>query len=158
MGQALRMLRVHKDECIDKENQLAMKQRGVCKSMLDQNFRLLRMAWNKLLEETKAREAMLRDKLKFVLKTLTDKDSAMALMAYNAMKRRKLMMDGVGQTNAELNKKKLIKRLMNQGYNLQLAAIRGLKVFMRNERLNDKEKTKILKRMLFKALREQGQA
>jgi len=34
----------------------------------------------------------------------------MAFMAYNEMKRNKLMADGVGITNAELNKKKLIKR------------------------------------------------
>jgi len=40
---------------------------------------------------------------------------------------------------------------MNQGYSLQLAAVRGMKEFMRYERLKDKEKEKILKRFLFKA-------
>jgi hypothetical protein len=36
------------------------------------------------------------EKLKFVIKSLTDKDAQFTLMAYNTLKQRKLMLEGVG--------------------------------------------------------------
>merc|ERR1712226_1339621 len=62
----------------------------------------------------KARNGMLREKLKFVIKTLTDKDAAFTLMAYNQLKQRMLMLNGVGLGDAEMKKVQLIKRLTNQ--------------------------------------------
>jgi len=44
------------------------------------------MGFNKLLEEHKARTNMLRNKLKFVLKSLTDTDANYTLQAYNQLK------------------------------------------------------------------------
>merc|ERR1712166_1316938 len=102
---------------------LMAKQRGIMRRIVDSNVRLMSAGWNKLLEEWKARNGMLMDKLKFVIKALTDKDAQFTLMAYNAMKQRMLMLNGVGMGDAGMKKCQLIKRLTNQGYNLQVMAI-----------------------------------
>merc|ERR1712183_1197007 len=80
---------------------LMARQRGIMRRIVDGNVRLMSAGWNKLLESWKANNAMLRDKLKFVIKTLTDKDAAFTLMAYNQMKQRMLMLNGVGLGDAE---------------------------------------------------------
>merc|ERR1711904_721620 len=89
---------------------LMARQRGIMGRIVDGNVRLMSAGWNKLLESWKANNAMLRDKLKFVIKTLTDKDAAYTLMAYNALKQRCLMLNGVGLGDAEMKKVQLIKR------------------------------------------------
>jgi len=72
----------------EKEKLLIAKQRAILKRMLHVNIRLMGMGYNKLVEEAKARKGVLKNKLKFVLKTLTDKDAGMILAAYNEMKQR----------------------------------------------------------------------
>merc|ERR1712194_823152 len=79
----------------DAERALMAKQRGIMRRIVDSNVRLMSAGWNKLLEAHKARNGMLKEKLRFVIKTLTDKDAAFTLMAYNQMKQRKLMLEGV---------------------------------------------------------------
>merc|ERR1711976_1098252 len=106
---------------------LMAKQRGIMRRIVDGNVRLMSAGWNKLLESWKATNAMLREKLKFVIKTLTDKDAAYTLMAYNQMKQRMLMLNGVGLGDAEMKKVQLIKRLTNQGYNLQVMAVNAVR-------------------------------
>jgi len=59
----------------EKEIALFKKQRGVMMRMLDSNVRLMGMGFNKLIEESKARKEFLRNKLKYVIKSITDKDS-----------------------------------------------------------------------------------
>merc|ERR1712066_135254 len=104
----------------EKERLLMYKQRGIMRRIVDSNTRLMSAGWNKLLEEWKARNGMLRDKLKFVIKALTDKDAQGVMMGYNQLKQRMLMLNGVGLGDAEMKKVQLIKRLTNQGYNLQV--------------------------------------
>jgi len=67
------------------------RHRGIMRKMLDQNVRLMGMAYNKLLLENKDRTNMLRDKMRFVIETLSNKDSNNVLLAYNALKERKMM-------------------------------------------------------------------
>merc|ERR1712066_490859 len=107
----------------EKERLLMYKQRGIMRRIVDSNTRLMSAGWNKLLEEWKARNGMLRDKLKFVIKALTDKDASYMMMAYNQIKQRWLMLNGVGMGDAGMKKVQLIKRLTNQGYNLQVMAV-----------------------------------
>merc|ERR1712110_766921 len=99
------------------------RQRGIMRRIVDSNVRLMSAGWNKLLESWKARNNMLKEKLKFVIKTLTDKDANYKLMAYNSMKQRMHMFYGVGLGDAEMKKAQLVKRLTNKGYNLQVMAI-----------------------------------
>merc|ERR1711904_527980 len=113
---------------------LMARQRGIMRRIVDGNVRLMSAGWNKLLESWKANNAMLRDKLKFVIKALTDKDANYTLMAYNAMKQRMLMLNGVGMGDAGMKKVQLIKRLTNQGYNLQVMGVNSVREFLTSER------------------------
>merc|ERR1711959_875342 len=123
--------------------------------------------YNKLLEEWKARNGMLKDKLKFVIKALTDKDASYMLMAYNAMKQRMLMLNGVGMGDAGMKKCQLIKRLTNQGYNLQVMAVNAVREYLSSEQRREeaereeyerqqKEKDRILRRIMNGNLRMMG--
>merc|ERR1712066_389304 len=120
------------------------------------------MGYNKLIEEHKARMAHTKDKMKFVLQTLSNKEAQFTMMAYNGLKQRKQMLEGVGMGDAEMKKVQLIKRLTNQGYNLQCQAVNALKEFIKSERLEherqQKEKDRILRRVCDSNLRLQGQA
>merc|ERR1711930_43646 len=88
---------------------LMARQRGIMRRIVDGNVRLMSAGWNKLLESWKARNNMLKEKLRFVIKTLTDKDAAFTLMAYNQMKQRMQMLNGVGLGQTEKMKVQLIK-------------------------------------------------
>merc|ERR1712025_920016 len=83
----------------EKERLLMYKQRGIMRRIVDSNTRLMGAGYNKLIEEWKARQNSLKEKLRFVIKTLTDKDAAYILAGYNSMKeyRRMLLGIGVGQ-------------------------------------------------------------
>merc|ERR1712224_680409 len=94
-----------------KEIALIAKQRGIMRRIVDSNVRLMSAGYNKLIEEWKARQANLKEKLRFVIAALTDKDKRFTLMAYNGMKERRNMLNGVGMSNTEQLKIQLIKRL-----------------------------------------------
>merc|ERR1712046_498772 len=147
---------------------LMARQRGIMRRIVDRNVRLMSAGWNKLLESWKARNGMLKDKLKFVIKALTDKDANYILMAYNQMKQRMLMLNGVGLGDAEMKKVQLIKRLTNQGYNLQVMAVNAVREFLASERDREerereeyerqqREKDRILRRIMNGNLRMLGQ-
>merc|ERR1712048_356876 len=146
---------------------LMARQRGIMRRIVDGNVRLMSAGWNKLLESWKARNGMLREKLKFVIKALTDKDANYILMAYNQMKQRMLMLNGVGLGDAEMKKFQLIKRLTNQGYNLQVMAVNAVREYLTSERDREerereeherqqKEKDRILRRIMNQNVRFMG--
>merc|ERR1712170_317989 len=101
------------------EIRLMQRQRGIMNRIVDSNARLMSAGYNKLIEEWKAKQGALKEKLKFVIAALTDKDKQYCLMAYNALKQRMLMLNGVGMGDAQMKKAQLIKRLTNKGYNFQ---------------------------------------
>merc|ERR1711915_949852 len=151
----------------ERERALMAKQRGIMRRMVDSNVRLMGAGYNKLIEEWKARQGMLKDKLKFVIKTLTDKDAQMSLMAFNGLKQRALMLSGVGMGDAQMKKIALIKRLTNQGFNLQCMAVNQLFEFLKSEREREeaagleyerqqKEKDRILRRIMDSNVRFMG--
>merc|ERR1712166_1181149 len=153
----------------DREAEIALmaKQRGIMRRIVDSNVRLMSAGWNKLLEEWKAKNGALKDKLKFVIKALTDKDAMFTMMAYNAMKQRCLMLNGVGMGDAGMKKCQLIKRLTNQGYNLQVMAVNCIREFLKSEQAAEerereeyerqqKEKDRILRRIMNVNLRFMG--
>merc|ERR1711981_1455748 len=146
---------------------LMARQRGIMRRIVDSNTRLMSAGWNKLLEEWKARNGMLKDKLKFVIKALTDKDAQFTLMAYNQMKQRMLMLNGVGLGDAEMKKVQLIKRLTNQGHNLQVMGVNAIREYLTSEReaeerareeyeRQQKEKDRILRRIMNQNVRFMG--
>merc|ERR1712228_880090 len=119
-------------ERLEFERQQKEKDR-ILRRIMNGNLRLMSAGWNKLLEEWKARNGMLKDKLKFVIKALTDKDANYMLMAYNAMKQRMLMLNGVGMGDAGMKKVQLIKRLTNQGHNLQVMGVNAIREYLSSE-------------------------
>merc|ERR1712166_1200882 len=146
---------------------LMAKQRGIMRRMVDSNTRLMSAGYNKLLEEWKAKNGALKDRLKFVIKALTDKDAMFTMMAYNAMKQRCNMLNGVGMNDAGKLKCQLIKRLTNQGHNLQVMGVNALREFLTSERDREerareeyerqqKEKERILRRIMNVNLRFMG--
>merc|ERR1712072_464679 len=116
------------------EIRLMQRQRGIMNRMVDSNTRLMSAGYNKLLEEWKNKQGALKEKLKFVIAALTDKDKQFTMMAYNAMKQRMLMLNGVGLGDAEMKKCQLIKRLTNQGHNLQVMGVNSVKEYLASER------------------------
>merc|ERR1711957_912718 len=145
----------------EREAEIALmaKQRGIMRRMVDSNARLMGAGYNKLIEEWKAKQGELKNKLKFVIAALTDKDKQFTMMAYNAMKQRALMLSGVGMGDSEMKKCQLIKRLTNQGHNFQVMAVNCLREFLADARIceeNDrlqaerdlKEKDRILRRIM----------
>merc|ERR1712178_344048 len=117
------------------EIRLMQRQRGIMNRMVDSNTRLMSAGYNKLIEEWKNKQGQLKEKLKFVIAALTDKDKQYSLMAYNQMKQRALMLAGVGLGDAEMKKCQLIKRLTNQGHNFQVMAVNALREFLASERI-----------------------
>merc|ERR1712166_418237 len=153
----------------EKEIALMAKQRGIMRRIVDSNVRLMSAGYNKLVEEWKARQANLKEKLRFVIAALTDQDKKFTMIAYNGMKQRSLMLAGVGMNNTEMLKIQLIKRLTNKGYNLQVCGINCIREFLVSERNNDelarleaerqmKEKERILRRIMNSNLRFAGMA
>merc|ERR1712050_534178 len=123
----------------EKERALMAKQRGIMRRIVDSNVRLMSAGYNKLIEDSKNRKKNLMEKLRFVIKTLTDKDAAFTLMAYNQLKQRKLLLDGVGLGDDVATKLKirLIRKLTDTGYNLQTQATVALKEFLESERARE---------------------
>merc|ERR1712183_605018 len=168
-GQAIRQLKVFAEAMAEQERQRAFKHRGIMRRMVDSNVRLMSAGWNKLLEAHKARNNMLEEKLRFVIKTLTDKDAAFTLMAYNQLKQRKLMLDGVGfgEDVATKLKIRLLRKLTDTGYNLTVTGLNAVKEYLVSERDREeaerleferqqKEKDRILRRIMDSNLRMMG--
>merc|ERR1712193_532344 len=82
MGMGFRQAAQWTQAEIERERLLMQRQRGIMNRIVNSNVRLMSAGYNKLIEEWKARQANLKDKLKFVIKTLTDKDAQMSMMAY----------------------------------------------------------------------------
>merc|ERR1711957_103893 len=141
--------------------------RGIMNRMVDSSVRLMGMGYNKLLEEWKARQAEMREKLKFVIRSLTDQQAKYMLMAYNGLTQRAAMLNGAGMSNTEMMKIQLIKRLTNKGYNMQVCGINCIREFLKDARIEEenarleaerqmKEKSRILKRIMDANVRFMG--
>jgi triphosphoribosyl-dephospho-CoA synthetase len=161
--QSLQWMQARREE----EIALMRKQRGIMNRMVDANTRLMSAGFNKLVEEWKARQAEVKEKLRFILKSLTDIDARYILCAYNGLVQRCAMLNGVGMDNSQQKKIQLIKRLTSQGYNLQVMACNGLQDFLVSERAREdaerleherqqKEKDRILRRIMDANIRMQG--
>merc|ERR1712226_40596 len=153
----------------EKDRILMMRQRGIMRRIVDSNVRLMGMGYNKLVEEHKARMNEIKNQLKFIIKSLTDKDAQFLLQAYNGMKQRMMMLNGIGLSDAGQKRLNLIKRLTNKGYDMQVQAINAYINWLKWTREEDrlaaleaerqrKEKDRILRRVMDVNARMQGQA
>merc|ERR1711976_803420 len=121
------------------EIRLMQRQRGIMNRIVDSNARLMSAGYNKLIEEWKAKQGALKEKLKFVIAALTDKDKQFTLMAYNALKQRMLMLNGVGFADdaAQKLKIRLIRKLTDTSYNLSVQAIIAVREFLKDARIQE---------------------
>merc|ERR1711976_1073615 len=153
--QALQWTVADRNAEIAKYNRL----RGIMRRMVDSNVAIMGAGYNKLIEEWKSKQGALKEKLRFVIAALTDKDKQFTLMAYNALKQRMLQLNGVGMGDAQMKKAQLIKRLTNKGYNFQVMAINCIREFLKDARIleeearleferQQKEKDRILRRIM----------
>jgi chemotaxis regulatin CheY-phosphate phosphatase CheZ len=161
MGQGFRQAFKWTEFDRNEEYKWANKTRAICKRIVSTNTRLLSMGFNKLVAEYKARRNHLQDKFRFIIQCLRSADAKYTLQAYNGLIARANMLIGVGIDRAELNKNKLIKRLMNQTFNLQCEAWNQLISFYRWAGIQAlaarKEKHRILSRVMDASTRKLGQ-
>ena len=74
LGQALRMLRVHCKDRRERQRNLLIKKRGICRRIVESNARLQGMGYNKLIDFYKQAKANLLDRVKFIIRALRNKD------------------------------------------------------------------------------------
>jgi len=167
MGTGFRQALMFTESEREKERALILKQRGIMRRIVDKNSRMCSAAYNKMMEEYKNKQNSMKEKMRFIIAALTDSDKAFTLMAYNTMKQRALMLAGVGMGDAQMKKVQLIKRLTNQGHNLQVMAVNGLKEFLAFQRDEEekkrldferqqREKERYLKRIMDSGVRMMG--
>ena len=144
------------------------KKKAICRRVIDVNFRLQSSGWNKLMDLTKEHLRRVKDKVRFIVKALQNQEARFLWAAYKGLVERKRMLEGVGVGDSDMKKIQLIKRLTNQGYNLQVMACNGLQEFLASERRREsaeqaeharlqKEKDRILRRIMDANCRMQGQ-
>merc|ERR1712087_392653 len=159
MGMGFRQSKQWMEADREAERHRMFKMRGIMNRIVNSNVRVMGAGYNKLIEEWKAKQGQLKEKLRFVIAALTDTDKQFTLMAYNGLKQRMLMLNGAGMDDAQQKKIQLIKRLVNKGHNLQVMAINALFEFLKSERDLDekarleferqqKEKKRILARIM----------
>jgi hypothetical protein len=135
--------------------------------ILDSNVRVMAQGYNKLVEEAKGRKVHLQNKMRNLIKSLTDKDLGYVTVAYHGLKQRARMLNGEGMGSASTLKVQLIKRLTNQTHNLQVMAVNGLREFLASEReaeeaarlayeRQQREKDRILRRIMSESTRMAG--
>ena len=135
--------------------------------ILDSNTRVMAQGYNKLVEEANSRKTHLKNKMRNLVKSLTDKDLAYIIVAYHGLKQRSRMLGGEGMGTANMKKVQLIKRLTNQSHNQQVMAVNSLTTFLSHERNMDqliqqkharqqRDKERILRRIIDSNLRMAG--
>jgi len=117
--------------------------------------------FNKLVQDAKARGEALENKVRFIINSLRDKDISASSMAYYQMKRFKDMLMGVGMSDSSKLKKRIIRKLMDKGYDWMDSCFHELKrVAAQLAEKDERDKTtkeRFLKRSMYSNLREQGQ-
>jgi hypothetical protein len=118
------------------ERVLVGRQRGIVRRICDANVRLMSQGFGKLCEEAKERRKGLESRLRFVVGALGDRGLRNLMAAYNGMKERKMMLEGVGLENRieEKLKLRLVRKITDSSYSIMVAAIKGLKQFLRLQR------------------------
>merc|ERR1712007_373942 len=135
----------------DREAEIALmaRQRGIMRRIVDGNVRLMSAGWNKLLEEWKNRNGMLKDKLKFVIKALTDKDANYMLMADNAVReflaseRDREEREREEYERQQKEKDRILRRIMDSNVRMMGVGFRQAYQWMEHDR--EKERVLMLK-------------
>ena len=137
------MLRRGGDEEHFAKLHLEAKKKSVVNRIVDKKYRMLSMAFNKLTEEWKSRQAHAKEKMRFFISGLRNKDHQRILFAYNGLKARMGQMIGVGYVDtlqSEFKKLQIALRLKDKNYDLMYQAMNAFKEYYKVYVLNDKQK------------------
>jgi hypothetical protein len=162
MNSTIKHLTYVAEKIRDQEQATLFKQRGICNRIINANIRFMAMGFNKLVEAHTARQAKIREKVKIIIKMLSDQQALYVMMAYNGLKLVRDKSICIGYSRSELLREQLIRRLCDRGYNLGLQAVTSLRTFLRTEReadvRNQTTKDRILRRLMDENLRSSAQA
>jgi hypothetical protein len=75
--------------------------KGICARLSNRSTNLMGKAMNNLISVVKSHNARIRENVKLLIKSLRDKEFRFLIMAYNGLKEKKLIADGVGVEFAE---------------------------------------------------------
>lgn len=139
MASGLRGLKLYVQWSIQKEASLISKQRGIIKRLMDSGINLMGMGLRKLVKENEIRKSAFKAKMNFLIGSLKDKEKMFVLQAYNGLKSRSLMLDGVGASNGQAKKIQLIKRLTNKPFDMQCQAFNQLLNFLKLDRIREED-------------------
>merc|ERR1712151_34016 len=144
------------------------RKKAICRRVLDTNFRLMSAGWNNLIQMYREHMQQVREKVKYIVKCMRDKDAAYVYAAYKGMVERKRMLEGVGMGKAEQNKVKLLRRLLDKSYDLQVQAWNALIEWKKYNEAQEEadsaenrareERERVIKRIMFSNLRFAGAA
>lgn len=151
MGQALRMLLHNVKEEKSKDAARWLKIKGICNRLKDSNTRIMGMGWNKLLEAHKHKSYKTKEKMRYIISTLTDIDAKMRWMAYSGLKENKYRQDE-SSNNVQFSEfqkkiltKQLTEKLVSKQKNAAISVFRGLLV---ESKVQKKDQDNLLKSFL----------
>jgi chromosome segregation ATPase len=104
MGMAFRQAWQHTVEDYQNDVRVYNKKQGIANRLCNSSVRLMSFGYNALKENYSQRRRGLESRLKFVIKSLTDRDALNLSKAYGSLKERKLMFDGVGFGDSAMKK------------------------------------------------------
>jgi hypothetical protein len=161
-GQAYVSLLNHLSSQTSSQNQLTYRQRAIFRRIIDANSRLASIGFNKLIESSKARQNHTSEKLRFVVKSLKNQESMFLLQAWNGLKERRGLLAGVGAGMGQVNKLKIIRRLMNKAFDWECQAwgklVGNRDLSMGKAEQTDRDKDSFLRRIMDGSARSVGQA
>lgn len=96
-----------------------MGMRGVCRRILEKDVRMVGMGYRRLEENWRVGKGRVRGKVEFLVKSVRDEKIRKLLMAYNGMKERRNLLQGIGVGQDRSKKTQLIKRLILDKFGLK---------------------------------------
>jgi hypothetical protein len=104
MSMAFRQAWQHTVDDYQNDVRIYNKKQGIANRLCNSSVRLMSFGYNALKENYSQRRRGLESRLKFVIKSLTDRDALNLSKAYGSLKERKLMFDGVGFGDSAMKK------------------------------------------------------
>jgi hypothetical protein len=117
------------DYSIKSQLQRIFKQKCVLRKLTDKTVKLMGEGYNRLMIEGRERMRRVREKLRFVIRALIDRDAREMMMAYNGMKMSGIIGVGARRGRNEELCERVWKRLADKGFDLQCQAWEKLKIW-----------------------------
>jgi len=134
---AFRQAKAHTLSDLEKERNIANKKRGIMRRIMDSSVRLMSMGLNQLVKAAGVNKNTLKNKLKVIIQSLTDKDISYKIHAYNGLKQNWNEIVAKKRGKSRQMQENMIRSLANKGYHLQIMCINALKGYLKSERYDE---------------------